>query len=426
LHRENFTSKLAALSASAKSMLHDPNNHCPEASLHDEWADAPGQEPGDFPQSAFLLPKRKRASDKMTEASAVSAGILELGLRIDSKRSLPTDRTERGGIEVQELNPTVIRLEQAEPMPPKVESLITFHPRPDFTTSGSKPQEERNEWGRSKKRHPAFWMLGAGAGVTATVLLTLALLPLINASNAIKSDPRKRTFAVENEAEPANAQRINQLLERKTEALRLFKSFAKASHSDEVKPLILNGMTLESALRTHWQPLTAATQWNPSAVVAWEAFEENDRLYLTLSGSFSDQSKFHVYFTPVDERLAIDWKATTAFGTACFEDLESQSGDASEIRGRISTSDFYSATWPEAEYSSYRLASPNGNHSIWCYANRNTPAAATLANLFHQGEILQDSTLEKKITLSLKGGRDGARPNQWLIDEVLGIDWGTP
>lgn len=411
-------------------MLHDPNNHCPEVAPHDEWADAPGQDDENFSPSAFLLPKRKRASDKMNDASASVRETPELGLRIEPK-SLYIDTnsnpgTERKRIEVQELNRSVIRLEHAEPAPPRVESLLTFHPKPDFSSQRTDPSGERGEWGRSKQRHPMFWMLGAGAGVAAAIILTLISLPLINASNAVKSDPRRRTYAVENEAAPANAQRINQILTRKSEALRLFQSFAQATHFDDIKPIIRDGMAMEDVLRKHWQPLIAATQWTPPADLLWDAFDQDGRIFLTLSGNFPDHSKFHAYFTPEGDRLALDWKASTAFGTACFGDLESQNGDPSEIRGHISTSDFYSATWPEEEYSSYRLASPDGENSIWCYARRNTSAFASLANLLNKSEIIQEVAGEKKITLSLKSGPDGARPNQWLIHEVLGIDWGTP
>jgi hypothetical protein len=139
-----------------------------------------------------------------------------------------------------------------------------------------------------------------------------------------------------------------------------------------------------------------------------------------------DGSKFAAYFTNDDNRLLLDWKATSSFSTASFEQLSNNQGDASEIRGQISAADFYSATWPEAEYQCYRLVSPDEKTAIWCYARRGSAAANHSTALFQGGEIVQDAQTSRSITLQLERGPSEAQPNQWLIGKVLQIDAVTP
>ncbi|MEY3897606.1 MAG: hypothetical protein RLZZ214_3127, partial [Verrucomicrobiota bacterium] len=42
------------------------------------------------------------------------------------------------------------------------------------------------------------------------------------------------------------------------------------------------------------------------------------------------------------------------------------------------------------------------------------------------GEIIGESKSIQKATLRLTRGPDGSIPNQWLIRELLHIDWATP
>jgi hypothetical protein len=145
-----------------------------------------------------------------------------------------------------------------------------------------------------------------------------------------------------------------------------------------------------------------------------------------LEGDLPDHRKFAAYFTWQGGRLLMDWKATVAFGTATFEQLAEGKGDASEIRGEIAASDYYSAFWPEAEYRSYRLTSPDQESSIWCYVRRGDAAEGVVAPLFNRGVIIGESQSSRKITLRLVRGSPESLPNQWLIGEMLHVDWATP
>ena len=121
----------------------------------------------------------------------------------------------------------------------------------------------------------------------------------------------------------------------------------------------------------------------------------------------------------------LDWKATTVFGTASLSQLSEGAGDGSEIRGSLSKADFYNATWPEEDYQSYRLTTPNEEASVWCYSRRGETAKHSISSLFNSGEITGEAQTIRKATLSLARGPAEALPNQWLIEEMLHVDWGT-
>lgn len=105
--------------------------------------------------------------------------------------------------------------------------------------------------------------------------------------------------------------------------------------------------------------------------------------------------------------------------------LSEGAGDGSEIRGSLSKAEFYSATWPEEDYQSYRLATPNEEASIWCYSRRGETVKKSISSLFNSGEITGEAQSVQKVTLSLVGGPAKALPNHWLIEEMLHINWGT-
>lgn len=395
----------------------DPNNHVPDVSADDGWDNAEGFDPESKPATTVLPPRRK-AADRAPESQAPA----ETGLRIGSnvQRSEPADTTTK--LEVQEINGDVIRLEQEVPAPPKVARQITFHERPVQEKDTSRQRGEGKDWGISRLQ-THHWVLGGGAGVLAIVILSLVLLPAINAPNK----PREAAFLpVVAEQKDEKIEAINRMLEKQPEALQLFRAYSQASHADEIIPLIRDAAAIKDTLRTHWTPLKLSRQWAPPADSTWSVFDLEGRTCGMLEGELPDGERFSAYVTPQDGRLRLDWKATTAFSTASFSELEKGTGDPSEIRGQLSLSDYYGPVFPEQEYRSYRLVAPDRVSLIWCYVRLGSVEDAKIGAYFKYGEILNEMPGTRKITLRLERGPEGALPNQWSIGEMLHIDWVTP
>lgn len=401
--------------------LSDSNDHVPVLSPDDSWGDAEESAPENS-AATTVLPPRRTAADRSSDDSPASAES-QTGLRIEPNltRGEATDAPRR--IEVQEIDGKVIRLDQVAPAPPKVARQVTFHEKPDPDPSGENPAGEGRDWGLAH-RHSLRWLLGAAALVMALVIVAMTLLPIINAKNASRPRQEKGAFAVESDDAGSSAMELP--LAKQPEAMQIFRAYAQAVHVDELLPLVRDGRALKETLRGNWHPLEISKQWTPAADSGWGAFVAAGHPCGILNGRFPDRSKFTAYFTNDGDHLLLDWKATVGFGTASFAQLAKNEGDPGEIRGEISKAEFYSSTWPEAEYRSYRLVSPDGETVIWCYTRRGDATEGAITALFKKTAILKETHNSRKITVRLERAPAGTPPNQWLVGKLLHIDWVTP
>ena len=388
----------------------DPHNHVPEVSPDDGWGDAEGF--NQTPTAASLLPPRRVIADRPPENPAEP----EVGLRIEADVTRLETPDSAQQIEIQELGSEVVRLDQMMPAPSKVERQIKFQQRP-----ASDPARKRigHHWGIGQQ-HSVRWIIGSGLGIAGIVTASLFLLPIINAPNLARAGPRQEVL-IEDEIDGAEA--MNLMLTKQTEASQIFHAFATASQVDEILFIVRDGAALEPVIRSRWQPIPVPKQWSPSNTSVWGVRPIHDRPCGVLQGNFPDGSEFTAYFTNDGNRLLLDWKATTGFGTATYTQLKQGEGEATEIRGEIYSADYYSAVWPEADYQSYRLNSPDRQSTVWCYARRGDAADAKLGPIFRKGEIIGEAEASRKVTLRLERGPADALPNQWLIGELLHVEW---
>lgn len=405
--------------------LSDPNNHAPEVSPGDGWADAEAH----FSQEilpATVLPPRRKAADP---TAAPAANDTAAGLRIDfdsASRAEPAEAATR--LQVQEISGSVLRLDPSEMAPavnkvPRQEPV--FQKRPGRASRTKHPRGEGRDWGNAH-RHRLLWLGLASAGIVTTVVGGMLLLPKINAPNQHGSDPERGMLVVQNEEKVEGIEALNALLTKQPEAIHAFQAYSHASNPDEVVPLVRDGEALRETIRKHWRPGDLPARWAPETSSAWYVLDSGGAPFALMEGNFPDYTRFSAYFVKREERLLLDWKATVGFCSASFGALEKGTGDPAEIRGMISPGEFYNATWPESEFHSYRLVSPDGQTAIWCYARRGELADAGIHPLFNQGEIIQEAQGARKITLHLERGPAGASPNQWLIREMLHIEWIKP
>lgn len=399
--------------------LSDPNNHVPEVSPEDSWGD-PDQVRHDQVSGATVLPARRTLADQ-----SPSAAHPEVGLRIEANpaRLELEDCPQR--LEVQEISGDVIRLDpEIEPLP-KIERQFTFHERPPQENSKKKLKRLGINVKRIHRNSPR-WILVMGLMVMVMVVSSLMMLPAINAPNAPREDSGRVVLSVVDEKKIKGMDNLTALLELQPEALRIFRSYAQAAGIDEITPLLRNGQDLQDVLRARWKPLGLPKSWAPGADSSWDVLDLGDRAFGLLKGDLPDGSQFSAYFTRQEGRLLLDWKPTVGFGTASFTDLSRGVGDGREIRGELSRVQYYNATYPETDYRGYSLTSPDRETTIWCYTRRGEAADAALGALFNRSEIIGESKSNQKATLRLTRGPEGSMPNQWVIQELLHIDWATP
>lgn len=394
--------------------LTDPNNHAPAVSPRDGWDDADNSPVQILPVGS-PLPRRRPPP-----VQAENGGN---GLRI-----APVDaRLEPGGtphrLEVQEIRAKPIRLEPAATSPPKPARQINFQERPAEHEAAKKIDPEDEEWGVAPARHPMRLFVFSVVAMCILVGGGIALLPLINAPNVERAKESVHAIA-EEEIDGMDA--INALITRQPEALQIFRSYATAVTVDDILPLIRDGKKLEPTLREHWRSLKISSQWTPDVTSTWSSVMLGGRPCGVLEGSLPERKNFRAIFTFDHDRLLLDWKATTAFGTATFKELSLGNGDPSEIRGSLSQADFYTTDFPEETFRSLRLLDPHDDISIWCYTRRGTLEDTRIGPLFDVGVILNETVSDRRVTVRLTPGPKGAQPNQWVVAELLHEDWVNP
>jgi len=258
------------------------------------------------------------------------------------------------------------------------------------------------------------------------VIGAIMLLPLINQSNAARPHPGDARLVVEQEEEIKGMGPVNDLLGRQAEAVRIFKTVMGASTVEEILPWVRDAAAVEPLIRTQHRPVAVPKDWLAPSTTTWNVLDLDGHPFGLLDGGLPDFSKFTAYWVIVGKQLRLDWKATTGYGTATFDELARQRGNPAEIRGRILPDRYFTAAFPEAEFQCYQLSAPDDSQAIWCYVGRADPLDVVLREFCQNGEILNIAPAQQKITVSLDRGPAGAQPSQWLITGVLHKEWISP
>ncbi len=398
-----------------ETRLADPHNHAPEVSPDDVWGDAETMS-ASFPTPATILPPKRTPGENLAKSGAPR---LEEGLRIDARNrpvgSSPEESPPR--LEVTEIDGTVLRLQPDEPAAPKVPRHVTFHER---KPSARKPDRgEGKDWGIAS-HFPVRWLVGIGLGISSLVVAAMMALPKINEPNVSRKEISKSKAAVE------TITPLDILLPLQPDAEQLFRIYARSAVADDFLPYLRNRESVESLVRASQHTALVSKEWVPNEQTTWRVIDGEDIAFGILEGKLPDYTPFRAYVTRESGQLRLDWKATTGHGTATFAELEKQQGDPSEIRGFVLPTRFFTSVFPEQQYHSYQLLSPDRQTTLWVYAPRDTATGAALAKLFRAGEILESAPEETPVTLRLAPAPAGSQPNQWIVDEFLHNDWILP
>ncbi len=395
------------------SPLIDPPDHAPPGSPDDTCGDP--IEPSQNTPIRLLPPKKQ-------PLTAATTGRNRAGLRIDAN---PQRQQSERPLDVRSINGSVVRLTPEIPTAPKVARRMTHPTAPDPRRGW---QGEGSQWGLAHKSSMR-WIIGSGVGVVTVVVAALFLLPMINRSSAahprLGKQPTQK-LVLEQEDQPLDMAPMNNLTLRQAEAVQLYRGYVSAAIIEDILPLVRDSATVEPLIRAKRRPTAISKAWQPATTSTWSVIENEGHPFGLLEGTLPDFTTFSAYCVVIDRQLQLDWKATTGYGTATFSEMAHNQGDTREIRAIVMTNLFYTATYPEAEYHSYQLVSPDGRQAIWGYTRRGETADQRLGKLFWSGEILNGSEAQQKLTLRLDHGLAGSLPNQWMITQLLHKEWITP
>ncbi len=285
-----------------------------------------------------------------------------------------------------------------------------------------KLQGEGKDWGLAYNT-PKLWMWGACLAVAAVLVTALATQELYLMK---RKAPRSQPIEVVKEAQIEEVTGFEIGGPSEEVARTMAAAYAQAKTLEEVLPLIRNAPRLAARLKLDWQPWNAPPHWQPAREAMWDVSGKGGIGHGLLHGQKPDFSRYAIYFVCEGESLRIDWEATQGLGDADFSTLVRGVGSGGVTRAFMAPANFYSLIFPESEFRSFKMLAPDREHVLWGYAKLGTPAESALVKAFSADNLPESANAVQPITLRLTPGPKGAQKNQWLIGEMLHIDWVCP
>jgi hypothetical protein len=405
--------------------LIDPDSPAPGMVPADVWADAVAWDPATPPLSVWsnttVLPDKRTSPQSRADAPADNPCM---SCHPALKKARHSDRETQAQLEVVTIDGHVLRLDPEGSFSPKTTLPVLVSETPVAPDPRREPGGADANWGL-RQNFSLRWILTISLGISTVLIVALMLLPLINQSNAVPHDKQSTGLVLDRETRSAGSASWNELLTRQPDAQQVFRAFARARVADDLLPLLRHPDIVAPLIRAQFRPVLLSHDWTPPADSTWIVVDNYTCPYAILEGSLPDFSTFSAYLVLSHQHLLLDWKATTGYGTATFDELQQQQGDPREIRAWIFPADFYTDRFPEADFQSYQLTAPDYRKTLWTYTRRGDATDVALAQLFPSGSIPANPTAPEKVTLRLQPAPQGSLPNQWRIQEMLHKDWIT-
>jgi hypothetical protein len=351
------------------------------------------------------------------------------GLRIEPRKVIrPNQENEPRKLKVNEHGLAVIRLESEAP--PVI--VTRDETMPQLRPEDAKPRVKQSnfsaEWGKASTQS-LRWLWWSAGGVVALIVIGLAAQPFLIDKDQDRTAVTFQPLEVVEDVIPVEdptvffSENSAQVIAEIHETLGIY---ARANTLAEALPVIRHAGGLSDPLAAQWRSWHVPADWSVSDSDTISYDSVGKLPYAIISGTRPDFSTYQVFLVRENDRMLIDWEATVGLGTRSFPEMNQPATHSAEIRVVMAPSGFHTQTFPEVRYRAYRLASTNSEDLLWGYAERGSPAALALADIFNEKAVFSDKPNEQLVRLRLIRGDSTAKPNQWLILDVLHKGWVTP
>ena len=414
--------------------FHDPNNHVPEATPSDSWGDEELRGGADAPPSTSLPAKRDA---DVLPAGAKGARIeeekgLEIGVKVVNRAEPEGVRGPVPRLEVQEhvaklLAPATIPAPHERMVPNQV--IEKSEPDPDDEPGlGGRKGPEGENWGKPKT-FSVRWMIIFGGLLAIGLIAATIFLPKLQWKTQGERDVPSyysQLKVEDNAPEEQAADSLSLLPGVEDTAKKVIHAYMTAKSPDDFLAFVRDRERLEPVIRARWKPSGLPSDWQVPDESQWSINKTDSREFGLLEGFLPDVTGFRFFVVTEGKQTLLDWEASSGFCETPLEDLSKGLGTGGTARGLVAPSDFYSATYPEKDYQCFRLTSLDGEAAVWVYVKRETPQAEKLIGLFVRGPIPREILPQYPVTVRLEKGPAEGNKNQWVVAEMLHMDWVTP
>ena len=311
------------------------------------------------------------------------------------------------------------------------------HVKPERGAEMKKPapkpakKSKEAEWAGKKIQVNWRWAALISFGLTATVIGSLAVVDTLSRVRANEGLPTLPELEVQVDREQI-ADRAGFLTENPgdlfDEAADLLARYAAARTPEEALPTLRSSQRQEKEkFARHWVPWANRPMLERSDQLQYAIAADQAPPFLTLLGLKSDYSRFTAYFTRENGKLRIDWEATEMFSDIPIGQLpKSPPTCPAVIRCQVREKPFYTRSLPEERYRSYLIENPRTTEFVWGYAERDGEADMKLQGALIAGAAFLEHNEAERLTVLVSTPKQRETNSQFLITEMLHIEWVLP
>jgi hypothetical protein len=198
----------------------------------------------------------------------------------------------------------------------------------------------------------------------------------------------------------------------------LAEAFLSATTLEELLPLIRDGERMKPKLIAHHPDgkinAPGLSRFNPSGHVS---YKDSFAAVSILTPDFESKQ---LAFVDGADGLKIDWESWVGWSEMPWQNLsESRPTRPVLIRAMMKSVNYYNFNFAdESKWRSYRLVSPDGEHMLYGYAERNS--------LLDQRLQPREQSTSVAVTVKIRFPDEGDTRNQVMIDDYITDGWIIP
>ncbi len=274
-------------------------------------------------------------------------------------------------------------------------------------------------------RATLIWIMSAGAVV---IFIVVGAILLSRPAKPGSEAPKLTIFSDAKTDKPEKGgikvkESLGTLIDGEDQAKMIFAKYATAKELDDLMDLIHLPDKNRKLISNVWEPLGIASGWKPGENSTWLVMEAGGVRYGVLTGVLPNSMSFRAVLRQDGDAMKIDWRATTGYSSANYAELKHGKGDAVEIRAILSPGDFHTFSLPEGEFRCYRLTAPDREENIWAYTKLNSAYDAKLVSQFVPSQLTGEAPREIPVVMMLARGPAQSLPNQWIVSNVVRLNW---
>ena len=272
---------------------------------------------------------------------------------------------------------------------------------------------ERQSSGSSRSEKKQMRLMLIGGSALFTLIVAGVIIGMNSGSRPTQTEPLKPLSMKPSEASIAVPRRTEAVLAAEAEPLA--RKFLEATRVEDILPLVRNPEATEARIRKYFPdggiPAMGLSMFNSTGA------GEIRPPFICYSVTTRDHQEKPLCFIEGPQGLKIDWESWVGWSELSWEEFLSKKPTAPHVfRLKLAPIEYYNFQFKDdLKWQSYRLESPDGEHSVYGYVEKASMLDGQLRPAGEAKSVM--------VMLSLKFPEGAASPNQVLVDRFVIDGW---